>query len=74
MVADKFIKSSQKEIHETSNLEDLDDLAEHLIILNNQLQHTQKINLYITGFGKFANILENPTTFIVKELQKKMES
>jgi hypothetical protein len=57
-------------------LEDLDDLAEHLIILNNQLNlsHSQTINLYITGFGKFANILENPTTFIVKELQRKMEA
>ena len=32
------------------------------------------LNLYITGFGKFANILENPTTFIVNEVKRKLEA
>ena len=68
MVVEKFIKSSHREIFQDSNLEDLDDLAEQIIILNNQIKESQVVNLYITGFGKFANILENPTTFIVKEL------
>ena len=32
------------------------------------------LNLYVTGFGKFADILENPTTYIVRELQRKYEA
>ena len=28
--------------------------------------------IYLTSFGKFGNILENPTTYLAKDLQKKL--
>lgn len=31
-----------------------------------QLQ--QKRDVYLTGFGKFGDIVDNPTTFIVQEI------
>jgi hypothetical protein len=33
------------------------------------LRHEQKRDVYLTGFGKFGDILENPTTFIVQEIK-----
>ena len=42
-------------------------------MLSDQVKAVESVNLYITGFGKFANILENPTTFIVRELKRKMD-
>ena len=29
--------------------------------------------IYLTSFGKFGNILENPTTHLAKDLQKKLK-
>ena len=30
----------------------------------------QRVCFYVTGFGKFANILENPSTHLVKALPR----
>jgi len=32
-----------------------------------------KTLIYITGFGKFGDILENPTTHLVNHLKQKLE-
>ena len=29
--------------------------------------------IYLTSFGKFGNILENPTTHLAKDLNKKLQ-
>lgn len=31
---------------------------------------SQKRDVYVTGFGKFGDILENPTTFLAKKLEE----
>ena len=30
----------------------------------------QKTFFYVTGFGKFGNVLENPTTYLIRDLPK----
>lgn len=32
-----------------------------------------KVRLYVTGFGKFGDIIENPTTFLIKALPQILE-
>jgi len=34
----------------------------------------QKTYFYVTGFGKFANILENPTTYLVRALPELLKN
>ena len=43
---------------------------------NDTTASSDKLNLYVTGFGKFANILVNPTSILVNnliEMQSKSE-
>lgn len=35
-----------------------------------QVEPRQKRDVYLTGFGKFGDIIENPTTHIVQEIAK----
>ena len=32
------------------------------------MENSQKLHVYITGFGKFANVLTNPTSELVNNL------